>query len=284
MRRIHSRRRGLTLVELLVVIAIVAVLIALLIPAVQRIRDAAARSQSSNNIRQIILAIHNFADTNGGRLPLIDGGAKGPNPEQAPLFALLPYVEQSALYGQPLASATPRVVSRVGTYLSPADPTADDPIRGYFSSYGLNAQVFIGAPSFVRTFSDGTSTTIAIAEHYAVCNNSPFIFVQYEPTSLPHRATFADGGPGVNRWANNGDNYPVTRGNPPVTTGFLPGTFQVMPTPRQCDERYPQTPHASGMIVAMADGSTRIVSPSISPATFWAAVTPAGGEILGNDW
>ena len=61
-------------------------------------------------------------------------------------------------------------------------------------------------------------------------------------------------------------------------------TFQTVPSIRNCNPALAQTPHRSGMLVAMGDGSVRILAPGMSEATYWAAVTPAGGEILGPDW
>jgi len=86
-------RRGFTLVELLVVIAIIGILVALLLPAIQAAREAARRTQCTNNLKQLVLAAHNFGDTYKG-LPPIVSHSEGPTF----FMHILPYIEQQALY------------------------------------------------------------------------------------------------------------------------------------------------------------------------------------------
>lgn len=92
-------RHGFTLIELLVVIAIIAILIALLVPAVQKVREAAAMTQCKNNIKQIALACHAYNDANKVLPPgVIYNPATGAGSCMGPHACILPYVEQSALY------------------------------------------------------------------------------------------------------------------------------------------------------------------------------------------
>src|SRR6187200_1793656 len=100
-----SWRRGFTLVELLVVIAIIGVLVALLLPAVQSAREAARRSQCTNNVKQIVLGVHNFHDSRGtvppivANLPTGAGGTTGGfGAGWGWLPFMLPYVEQKNLF------------------------------------------------------------------------------------------------------------------------------------------------------------------------------------------
>jgi prepilin-type N-terminal cleavage/methylation domain-containing protein len=281
MRNLHP---GFTLVELLVVIAIIAVLIGLLLPAVQKVREAAARISSANKVKQITLATHSFVEANNDYLPAIDGRTNRKH-EWSLWVSLMPFIEQGAIYQQYQKKFGVGTVGDdfvVRLYVNGADPTALNPPSS-LCSYAANALVFRSSTKFTSGVPDGTSNTIGYVEHYSWnCNGTAFNWFYDSMTLIPpgaqvrdnlkvvRRATFAD--------REMGDIYPVGRVPYPNTT------FQVRPKQSDCNPQVAQTPHSGGMIAGMMDGSVRTLSPGMSPATYWGAVTPNGDEVLGADW
>jgi prepilin-type N-terminal cleavage/methylation domain-containing protein/prepilin-type processing-associated H-X9-DG protein len=125
----RATRPAFTLIELLVVIAIIAILIGLLLPAVQKVRDAAARIQCQNNLKQLGLAAHNYHDTTGYLPPGI--AFPGPDGRTTSLFVeLLPYVEQASLYAQWDMINTSNNYGPVGTRASTVIKTYVCPVGG----------------------------------------------------------------------------------------------------------------------------------------------------------
>jgi prepilin-type N-terminal cleavage/methylation domain-containing protein len=280
-------RRGFTLIEILVVVGIIGILVGLILPATQKVRDAANRAKSQNNLHQIALATHNYAGTNDC-FPSVNGQPVELYRGESLFIKIAPFLEQKR---ETFSDGFIR------TYVSPADPTvfanlfaAPVPV----ASYAANAQVFQGVPTFA-TFMDGTSQTIAFCEHYAYdCNGVTFgAEKSLNLNPVLRRATFADGGP-ILGGNTQDDVYPIP--GPGGTQPSIPDmTFQVaprfpganglvteyggpIPPPGFCDSRVPQTPHRGGMLAAMGDGSVRTISAGVSVTIFWGAVTPAGGE------
>ena len=285
-------RTAVTLVEVLVVIAIIGVLIGLMLPAVQKIRAVALRHSSMNNLRQCALAVHNLSEARGV-LPGLDGTH---STSGLPLMGeMLPYVEEDNFYRQCVEANQFNTAHTVRVYISPADPTVDrNDTQANLASYAANAFAIQKDCRLSASFPDGLSQTIMFAEHYAWgCGGVQFGWGFSRPslynfpemgTIRVHRPTFAEPLPlltDLGQPYTPLDVFPVTSGNPPIASGSQPGlTFQTRPSLTDCDPRLAQTPHHSGMLVALFDGSVRTLSPGMSSPVYWGMVTPAGGEIL----
>ncbi len=317
--RILRPRAGFTLIELLVVIAVIAILIALLLPAVQKVREAANRTRCQNNLKQMGLALHNLADTNGQLPPacapsssstISYGGSAYTGAVGWTVFDwLLPFIEQDNLYRMANRSnqttiAGPNGATRIyqvpiATYLCPTEPVASGP-----NGYGMGGTTNGGQ--------NGWSYGNYAANYYVFGNPDGSDQYRREQGSNRLPVVFKDGtsnvvvfGERYNSCGSGGDpNSSTTYGNDwsdsdsvwrPVfcldnssktasSAGYPAcAMFEVQPHWfNSCTNYRLQSPHAGGMHVGIGDASVRFVSQNIQPATWSNACDPRDGNVI--DW
>jgi prepilin-type N-terminal cleavage/methylation domain-containing protein/prepilin-type processing-associated H-X9-DG protein len=294
----QPRRGGFTLIELLVVIAIIAILIGLLLPAVQKVRDAANRMSCGNNLKQIVLAVHNYENAYG-KLP--PRSFVNPGPSWA--VVILPYLEQDNLFKlyrsdldwrDPLNQ--PAITSAVKPFKCPSSPertangtyltgTWASSVSDYAANGGIdpalitlgwvpagtsrNGVFMQGIELRMTDITDGTSMTLAMVE----IAGRPNLWRAGKDTGLIQNAGVK--GP----WAHL-QNHIETRGHSADGT-TKPGNCTVNCS--NADGVYGF--HANGANIAMMDGSVRFVTPGLNHFVLYAVSTPAMGEVLnGSDF
>ncbi|MFL5243391.1 MAG: DUF1559 domain-containing protein [Gemmataceae bacterium] len=259
-----ARRLGFSLFELLVIIAVIAILIGLLLPAIQKVREAADRMTCTNNIHQIALAAHNCQATLGFLPPAIP-----PTDSKAQLgffFCLLPFLEQDNLYKT--AGDENGVISvwrsevldkPLRVFTCPMDRSGgkDQLYQGWLATgnYAASFMAFGTGSAKITDFTDGTSNTMIVAERYQVCNETPCAWAYT----------------GATDWA-------------PIFAYGSYEKFQANPPQNQCNPGLTQAIHPGTINIGMADASVRGVSHTISSQTWYYLCTPSGGEIISWDF
>ncbi|MBA4187437.1 MAG: prepilin-type cleavage/methylation domain-containing protein [Planctomycetaceae bacterium] len=300
----RSIRNGFTLIELLVVIAIIAILLGLLFPAVQKVREAAARTKCSNNLKQLALGLHSHHDAHG-TLPagyFIDAAG---TPRMPWTVALLPFVEEGPRFAQfdPLGTFYAFLVTgsetnkpyqtvRLKLYECPSDPNSSDANQNinYFAVQGgntvdgavtsggfpqrfnyTNGTMYKGSRIRLTDITDGTTNTFLVGE------------TRY--MALKGGCNGACAGIYWGSWASTyytgGGQMPTTAAatRDPINSSTIDPnvnyTFEVQT--RMFGSR-----HFGGCHFALADGSVRFVRESIDSAVYQSAGTRADGLPLGG--
>jgi prepilin-type N-terminal cleavage/methylation domain-containing protein/prepilin-type processing-associated H-X9-DG protein len=313
MRSASPRRIGFTLIELLVVIAIIAILIGLLLPAVQKVREAAARMQCSNNLKQFGLAMHNYAGANDSKLPSTRVNTPSNKFGSWTVLALA-YVEQDniqRLYDRTLRWDTPANLTNgqnaVKIFLCPSAPSARRPapsgpaagrtlggldyltfhaVRNRFylannlpNPAGAGSDLNFGAmQNGVETpllgISDGTSNTILFTE--AAARGNHYLLNRDTGNTVPSNEGFGWSDPDSGSGSLDGCN--PTTGVVNTNSNFAGGTCLM-----NCNnDSEPYSFHSGGVNVCLADGSVRFIRQSITAATWAGLYTRQGGEVPGD--
>jgi prepilin-type N-terminal cleavage/methylation domain-containing protein len=311
-----TRRDAFTLIELLVVIAIIAILIALLVPAVQKVREAATRTQCQNNLKQLGLAVHNF-HSDHNRLPpawwwdpngpgmccptwVSAGGNVGGGMAGSLHFFLLPYLEHADLYtqaqptvGQSASTAQKNAAYQVvvQTFICPADFTSGTWAKGN----GPNTNNSIGPrpsmgscnyPGNVWVFNPLASQNIMQAITDGTSETVIFCEAYQNCNNRGEGPAWA--------WIEPWQGAPAedvamfgcgTSGIGSCRDYNQGGTaFQLSPDLTACTTSTIQTPHPTSMQIGLADGSVRGVTANISTAIWEDVCYPHDGKVMPSAW
>jgi prepilin-type N-terminal cleavage/methylation domain-containing protein len=295
------KRSAFTMLELLIVMLIVAALLALIVPAVLKVREAQARTQTISFLKQLTLAFHSCNDVRKG-LPPATGDFGRPAVTGTVHIHLLPFIEQQSLYEMIVAGTAPDLRTvLVAPFVSPSDFTRTDDGAG-ITNFGANLRAlsdlglkttwdktitpdingndpetgkpwYFGTANIPRTFIDGTSNTIAFVTQYSRCGaDGGLNFFANSAGKTKNSPFFGFYAPDLQAGAAVG----IKHGQP----GEI---FQVMPAEADCNPSYtPQSLSASAITLSLFDGSVRSVVPNISRELWGKAVQPNDGVPLGG--
>ncbi len=313
-------RRGFTLIELLAVVAIVAVLIGLLLPAVQKVRAAATRAKCQNNLKQVGLALHarhaavgRFPPGRGSPQPAIFSAHAHllPHLEQTTVGSLLDYTAAPATYSAPGVTYDggrnyEAVTKVIPTFVCPADPAAG---RLPGSAYGgtnyaacagsgsdggslatADGVFFLGTGVRVEEITDGSSNTAAYSERPLGGGTGGFSDARRSMWMIPagnDPAPAACGPPAAGSWNDErGAKWAVGNyGNTLYDHADAPNPagWDCLNTQQQKARAAARSPHPGGVSVLLCDGGVRFVPDGVSGQPWAALATRAGGEPAGGE-
>jgi prepilin-type N-terminal cleavage/methylation domain-containing protein/prepilin-type processing-associated H-X9-DG protein len=285
----HSKPRAFTLVELLVVMAIIAILLALLVPAVQSVRASATETQCLNNLRQLGIALHHHHDAKR-RFP----AARGLHPEkitsaQGWMYQLLPYLDQSNLQNEHLDIWGAVPTQQVGMFLCPADPRVSAAGSGMWSA-GLTEAGLTWYVGVVGSEGRSPSSQVDPA-HFGIFQvDSAGVRIGAITDGASNTLMVGERPPSSDlTWGwwyfSDLDNLLATQDYVGPSTGLIPSTCPVpgMFGPGNpnniCDTGHFWSLHKGGGNWLFGDGSVRFLSYSAAPLTIPLA-TRAGGETV----
>jgi len=282
------RRGGFTLIELLVVIAIIAILIGLLVPAVQKVREAAANTQCKNNMSQIGKALHNYHSANK-RFPQ----QAGVN-QNCWMFKILPYIEQDNVYKMGMAGNTNAYQTTISSFLCPSEGRITSgaaynfgtqyAMTSYLAVHGKLSSEYPDLGMFPTTgalgvrltdVNDGSSNTIMVGERPP----SPELYWGWWAYQYFDSGLWA-----IQDWMVYSSDSP--EGSFP---GMPPGTGKACPTPaiyspgsinNYCDANHFWSYHAGGGNWCFGDGSVRFIPYSVGSTLMGSLATIQGGEVV----
>lgn len=316
MRHLPPRRAGFTLIELLVVIAIIAVLVSLLMPAVQQAREAARRSQCKNNLKQLGLALHNYL-TSFQCMPF--GQESQPTEEYSAVSQLLPYFDQGNVYNllnfsldiTDPANHAP-VFTEIDLLRCPTDWQNNISGQGGATNYmankgnGIiwlgpdgpntgfppqNGVMYYQSSVKVGDITDGTSNTAAFCERNLCDGNNGIVTPSSDVFFSPLAPTTADEAVSMCNAVditNLANQFPLFMGAP-WAHGQHTYLHVNTPNTRSCGfftvlraDMPPSSHHVGGVHLGLCDGSVRFVSDSVD-LTLWRALGSRNGEeVIGN--